>query len=203
MGIVGSGNFTKAVIAPVLNKLNAQVKYIASARGLSGSLTAQKQQIAYSTTNYQDILEDPEVDAVLITTRHNAHAKQVIEALEADKHVFVEKPLALNRDEIEQIIKAHQARKKTLTVGFNRRFSPFIQDAKKQLGEAGEPIHVVATMNAGFIPADHWTQDLKTGGGRIIGEACHLIDLITFLSGSLCQTSRHERARAKRGSRYG
>lgn len=184
LGIIGAGNFTKARIVPILNKLNADIKYIASARGLSGTLIAKKYKITHSTTDYKDMLNDPEVAAVLITTQHQAHAKQVIEALQAGKHVFVEKPLALTSVEIDQIIKVYQQQEKTITVGFNRRFSPFIQDAKKQLGNTNHPIHVVATMNAGFIPADHWTQDQQAGGGRIIGEACHLIDLITFLAGS-------------------
>mgnify|MGYP000892816568 FL=1 len=125
------------------------------------------------------------MDAVLITTRHNAHAAQVIEALNAGKHVFVEKPLALSRQEVEQIETLAMQCSKTLSVGFNRRFSPFIADAKKQLDNTNTPINVIATMNAGFIPPDSWVQDMETGGGRIIGEACHLIDLITYLTGSL------------------
>lgn len=188
IGVIGAGNFTKAVILPTLKKLNADIKYIASARGLSGTTTAKKYGIANSTTNYQDILADGEVDAVLITTRHNQHAAQVVEALHAGKHVFVEKPLAITRAELVEIIEAYRQNDSMLTVGFNRRFSPFIQDAKKQLGEGSTPINVIATMNAGFISADHWVQDMETGGGRIIGEACHLIDLITFLTGSLVES---------------
>jgi predicted dehydrogenase/threonine dehydrogenase-like Zn-dependent dehydrogenase len=185
LGIIGAGNFTKAVIAPMLSKLNANVKYIASARGLSGTIVAKKFKISNSTTDYKDILKDPEVDAVLITTQHNAHASQVAEALEAGKHVFVEKPLALTMEEIKDIETVYAKAGKTLTVGFNRRFSPFIQDAKKQLGDNQMPINVIANMNAGFIPPEVWVHDMKVGGGRIIGEACHLIDLITFLTGSL------------------
>ncbi len=185
LGVIGAGNFTKAMILPTLKKLNANIKYIASGRGLSGTTTAKKYGIANSTTDYTNILSDNEVDAVLITTRHNQHASQVMEALQAGKHVFVEKPLAINRKELTEIISAYQQNNSMLTVGFNRRFSPFIQDAKKQLGNDNTPINVIATMNAGFIPADHWVQDMETGGGRIIGEACHLIDLMTFLTGSL------------------
>lgn len=188
LGIIGAGNFTKAMIVPTLRKLNANIKYIASARGLSGTTAAKKFKIAQSTTNYQDILEDAAVDAVLITTRHNAHAKQVIEALDAEKHVFVEKPLALTYEELDKVQAAYNKNNTTLTVGFNRRFSPFIQDAKKQLGDSNTPINVIATMNAGYIPPDVWVQDMQVGGGRIIGEACHLIDLITFLTGSLVES---------------
>ncbi|MBL7783464.1 MAG: Gfo/Idh/MocA family oxidoreductase, partial [Saprospiraceae bacterium] len=136
---------------------------------------------------YQDMLEDPEVDAVLITTRHDAHARQVIEALQSGKHVFVEKPLALTAQEIDEIIAAYEQSGKTLTVGFNRRFSPFVLDARKQLGQSG-PLNMIATMNAGAIPPQHWTQDMHTGGGRIIGEACHYIDLMVALSNSLVES---------------
>jgi len=186
LGIIGAGNFTKAMIVPMLSKLNANIKYIASSRGLSSTTTAKKYGIAQSTTNYKDILADDDVESVLITTQHNAHASQVIECLKAGKHVFVEKPLALTNDEIDEIVKVYEQGNQSISVGFNRRFSPFIIDAKKQLGNTSDsPIHVVATMNAGFIPADHWVQDMEVGGGRIIGEACHLIDLITYLTDSL------------------
>jgi predicted dehydrogenase/threonine dehydrogenase-like Zn-dependent dehydrogenase len=189
LGIVGAGNFTKAMIVPMLSKLNANIKYIASSRGLSSTTTAKKYGIAQSTTNYRDILADEDVDAVLITTQHNAHASQVIECLKAGKHVFVEKPLALTNDEIDEIVEVYEKGNQSISVGFNRRFSPFIIDAKRQLGNtADSPIHVVATMNAGFIPADHWVQDMEVGGGRIIGEACHLIDLITYLTDSVVES---------------
>lgn len=189
LGIVGAGNFTKAMIVPMLSKLNANIKYIASSRGLSSTTTAKKYGIAQSTTNYKDILADDDVDAVLITTQHNAHASQVIECLKAGKHVFVEKPLALTNDEIDEIVEVYEKGNASISVGFNRRFSPFIQDMKKQLGDTSDaPIHVIATMNAGFISADHWVQDMEVGGGRIIGEACHLIDLITYLSDSTVES---------------
>jgi predicted dehydrogenase/threonine dehydrogenase-like Zn-dependent dehydrogenase len=189
LGIIGAGNFTKAMIVPMLSKLNANIKYIASSKGLSGTTTAKKYGIVQSTTNYKDILGDNEVDAVLITTQHNAHASQVIECLKAGKHVFVEKPLALTNDEIDKIVEVYQQGKNSISVGFNRRFSPFMIDAKRQLGNTQDsPIHVVATMNAGFIPADSWVQDMEVGGGRIIGEACHLIDLITYLTDSLVES---------------
>jgi predicted dehydrogenase len=188
LGIIGSGNFTKATVLPILFKLKANIKYLSSASGLSGTLMAKKYGIQFSTTNNDDILNDSEVSAVLITTRHDAHARMCIEALRARKHVFVEKPLALNQAELNEIIEVYQQSGKTLTVGFNRRFSPFAQDVKKQLGNSNTPINVIATMNAGEISANHWTQDMNIGGGRIIGEACHLIDLITYLSGSLVES---------------
>jgi predicted dehydrogenase/threonine dehydrogenase-like Zn-dependent dehydrogenase len=185
LGIIGSGNFTKATVLPVLSKLKANIKYLSSSSGLSGTLLAKKYDVQYSTTNNDDILSDSEVDAVIITTRHNAHARMCIAALQAGKHVFVEKPLALSLDEINEIIEVYEQTNKTLTVGFNRRFSPFVQDIRQKLGATNLPINVIATINAGEIPANHWTQDMNIGGGRIIGEACHFIDLITYLSGSL------------------
>ncbi len=188
LGIIGSGNFTRAVIVPVLKKLGADMKYIASAKGLSGTLTAKKYGISHSTTDYQQVLADPEVDTVLITTRHGQHSRQVMEALQAGKHVFVEKPLALTFEELEDIGAVYQKASTSLTVGFNRRFSPFAMDAKKQLGAGNSPINVIATMNAGYIPPEMWIHDMESGGGRIIGEACHLIDLITYLSGSLVES---------------
>lgn len=188
LGIIGAGNYTKAMILPHLTKLKAKIKYIASANGLSGTMAAKKNNISITTTNYKDILKDKEIDAVLITTRHNLHAEQVIEALKADKHVFVEKPLALNYEELDKIDEIYKKSNKTLTVGFNRRLSPFAQDAKKQLGDNPGTINVIATMNAGFIPQEMWVQDMEIGGGRIIGEACHLIDLITFFTGSLVES---------------
>ncbi len=184
IGIIGAGNFTGSTILPALKKANANVKYIASAKGLSGTILAKKYGVAVSTTDYQEVLRDPEVDAVIITTRHNQHAAQVIAALRAGKHVFVEKPLALNMEELGAIEEAYNEQNQSLLVGFNRRFSPFALDAKKQLGDSDAPINVIATMNAGFIPPNHWTQDMQVGGGRIIGEACHLIDLISYFTGS-------------------
>jgi predicted dehydrogenase/threonine dehydrogenase-like Zn-dependent dehydrogenase len=188
IGIIGAGNFTNATVMPALKQLKANVKYISSASGLSSTTLAKKYGIGFSTTNTKDILNDTEVDAVLITTRHNTHAQLCIEALKAKKHVFIEKPLALTFEELNQIEDAYAQSDRTINVGFNRRFSPFAKEAKQLLGNADTPINIIATMNAGFIPANSWIHDLKVGGGRIIGEACHLIDLITYFTGSLVES---------------
>ncbi|TCV10497.1 putative dehydrogenase [Sphingobacterium alimentarium] len=182
LGIIGSGNFTKMTMLPALKTTNASVKFIASRSGISGTALAQKFSINNSTTDYHEILQDSEVDLVLITTRHDQHASMVLESLSAGKNVFVEKPLALNNEELDKIIQEYERSGKTLTVGFNRRFSPHIQKIKSIVGDS--MMNVVATMNAGFIPNNVWVHDLKVGGGRIIGEACHFIDLITYLTGS-------------------
>lgn len=184
VGIIGAGNFTKMTLMPALKDCGAALKIIASAGGLTAKTLANKYGFALSTTDYKEILQDNDVDLVMITTRHNQHAIQVVEALNAGKHVFVEKPLALTINELNEIESAYSLSKQTLSVGYNRRFSPFIQKAKELLDRSNTPINMIATVNAGFIPADVWVHDLKTGGGRIIGEACHFIDLMIFLSGS-------------------
>jgi predicted dehydrogenase len=143
---------------------------------------AQKHGFSSSTTDYNEILNDKDVDLVLITTRHNLHASMAIESLNQGKNVFVEKPLALNTSELEAVIEAQNKSGKTLTVGFNRRFSPHSLKMKSLLD--GSPINVIATMNAGAIQANVWVHDMLIGGGRIIGEACHFMDLITYLTGS-------------------
>lgn len=181
MAIIGAGNFTAMTMLPALKKINASLISIASASGVTGTSLAKKYAIANSTTDYKTILADNRVDVVLITTRHNEHAKMTAECLEAGKHVFVEKPLAIDVDGLKRVIKAHDGRK-TVTVGFNRRFSPHMVQVKKLIGSA--LINVVATMNAGAIPPNVWVHDMNIGGGRIIGEACHYIDLITYLTGS-------------------
>ena len=184
LGLIGAGNFTSAMILPSLKKCSAAVKYIASAGGLSGTTLAKKFGISNSTTDYTSILKDELVDLVLVTTRHNLHAKLVAEVLEADKHVFVEKPLALNRDELNEILDVLQRKNKTITVGFNRRFAPLAVKMKSLLGKSDTPVNIIATMNAGNIPASVWVHDMEVGGGRIIGEACHFIDLCSYLTGS-------------------
>lgn len=181
IGIIGAGNFTAMTMLPALKKAEAHLISIASAKGVSATSLAQKYGIAKSASDYKQIISDTDVALVMITTRHNLHAKMVIECLENKKHVFVEKPLALNNEELDQIVQ-HYNEKSTLTVGFNRRFSPHIQKIKQLLGTAS--MNVIATMNAGNIPSNVWVHDMTVGGGRIIGEACHYIDLISFLSGS-------------------
>ncbi|MEL5894379.1 bi-domain-containing oxidoreductase [Bacteroides sp. GD17] len=184
IGIIGAGNFTSATVLPALMKAKACIKYIASAQGLSAKILAKKAGAANATSDYKEILKDESVDMVLITTRHNLHAPMVLEALKAGKHVFVEKPLCLNERQLGEIMEAYENAPKgvTLTVGFNRRFSPFAVKMKQLMGEG--PKNIVATMNAGFIPTEVWVHDLEVGGGRIIGEACHFIDLCSYLANS-------------------
>ncbi len=184
LGIIGAGNFTKMTLLPALKDTISKVKYIASSGGVNGTALAQKHNIPISTTDYNAILKDPEVKAVMITTRHNSHSKMVVEGLQAKKNVFVEKPLALNQKELDAIISS-KPDGLTVTVGFNRRFSPHIMAIKESLGKVTEPINMNLTMNAGHIPSNVWVHDLKIGGGRIIGEACHYIDLCVYMANSM------------------
>jgi predicted dehydrogenase/threonine dehydrogenase-like Zn-dependent dehydrogenase len=184
LGIIGAGNFTSSTLLPNLDKNQGNIKYIASSGGLSSTIMAKKHKIAYSTTNYKEILEDEQVDLVLVTTQHHMHANMTIEAIKTGKSVFVEKPLALNHQELDEIIELYNLNEVNITVGFNRRFAPLAKKMKKALGKATNPINIIATMNAGFVPKDVWLHDMEIGGGRIIGEACHYIDLCTYLTDS-------------------
>ncbi len=182
IGIIGSGNFTKMTMLPALKKTKANIKYIVSSGGINGTALAKKYNISQSTTDYELVLDDKDVDLIMITTRHNLHAEMVIKALNKGKHVFVEKPLALNNDELKEIEESYKNSNGSLMVGFNRRFSPHILKIKSTVADA--QMNIVATMNAGNIPANVWVHDMLIGGGRIIGEACHYLDLMVFLSGS-------------------
>jgi len=184
LGIVGAGNFTSSAILPNLKKIGADIKYIASSGGLTSTIMAKKYGISNSTSDYQEILKDTDIDLLLITTRHNMHAPMVLEAMRAGKSVFVEKPLAIKETELEEIIATYKESNVNVSVGFNRRFAPLAEKMKSLLGSNETPINIVATMNAGAIPADVWVHDMAIGGGRILGEACHYIDLCTYLSGS-------------------
>ena len=190
---IGAGNFTKMTMLPNLKGSGASFKYICSSGGLSGTTLAKKFGFSHSTTDYREALKDEEVDTVFITTRHSSHAGFVREALEAGKHVFVEKPLAINREQLDEIKEAYEKtaempQRPSLTIGFNRRFSPHTQAIKKAIGNDPGPLNIVATMNAGFIPSQVWVHDMQVGGGRIIGEACHYMDLCAYLAGSEIQS---------------
>jgi len=196
IGIIGAGNFTSSTLLPHLKKNDANILYIASNEGLSSTNLAKKFNILNSTTDYNAILNDPKIDIVLVTTRHNNHAEIVLESLKADKNIFVEKPLAINQKDLDTIIKSYKTSSNSITVGFNRRFSPFAKKMKSLLGSSNSPLNITATFNAGFIPENSWVHDIEVGGGRILGEACHFIDLCTYLTGSkvqkVCMNAMHK-----------
>ncbi|CAM0997715.1 Dehydrogenase [Rhodanobacter sp. Root179] len=188
VGFVGAGNYASRILIPAFKAAGAQLGTICTAGGVNAVIHGQKAGFATASTDVDAMLADPGINTVAVVTRHDSHARFVRQALAAGKHVFVEKPLAITRDQLEQVKVAYeqsQARgtAQHLMVGYNRRFSPQVQKMKSLLAPMREPKSFIMTMNAGAIPADHWTQDPAVGGGRIIGEACHFIDLMRFLAG--------------------
>ena len=189
VAFVGSGNYATAVLIPAFKDAGVRLSSVASSTGVSGVHAARKFGFEETTTDTSRLFDDSEIDALVITTRHNNHARFVLQGLEAGKHVFVEKPLCLTLAELDEIEIAHarlaeQGKASLVMVGFNRRFAPQVQKIKSLLIGVSGPKSFVMTVNAGAIPSDHWTQNREVGGGRIIGEACHFIDLLRFLSGS-------------------
>jgi predicted dehydrogenase/threonine dehydrogenase-like Zn-dependent dehydrogenase len=184
IGFIGAGNYASSVLVPAFAATGARLKSIASAAGVSSVHVGKKNGIEEATTDTNGLISDPDVDALVISTRHNSHAKQVCAGLKESKHIFVEKPLVLTRDELAEVSEVYNGleKKPLLMVGFNRRYAPHVIKIKQLLSSKSSPISMVMTVNAGFIPADHWVHDPASGGGRIIGEACHFVDLLRFLA---------------------
>lgn len=189
LAAIGAGNYAGRTLLPAFSKTSARLKTIASAGGVSGSHYGKKLGFEQSTTDTEAVFTDPDIDAVIIGTQHNSHAHFVLEALKAGKDVFVEKPLALTVEELDAIEMAYRDATTTgdtpmLMVGFNRRFAPLMQKLKRETMRSSQPMSIVYTCNAGAIPSDSWIQDPGRGGGRIIGEACHFIDVARHLAAS-------------------
>lgn len=189
LGFIGAGNYASRMLIPAFKKSGAQLHTIVTSGGINGVIQGEKTGFSIASTDVDAMLADPVTNTVVIVTRHNSHARFVAKTLRAGKHVFVEKPLAISEEELVDVQAAYQecvakGNTKHVMVGFNRRFSPQIVKMKQLLSPIKEPKSFIMTMNAGAIPADHWTQDLEIGGGRIIGEACHFIDLMRYLAGS-------------------
>ena len=182
VSFLGSGNYAASILIPAFKAAGAELKSIASISGVSGVHTGKKYGFLETTTHSDNLFADKAINAVIIGTRHDTHADFVVKALKAQKHVFVEKPLCLTLEELSKIESSYSS-SNILMVGFNRRFAPQIQKIKFLLENIKGPKTMIMTVNAGKIPNDHWTQDLEIGGGRIIGEACHFIDLLIFLTG--------------------
>ena len=186
VSFIGSGNYATSSLMPAFKKSGAKLINVASANGVSGMHAGRKFGFEKTTTDNDSIFQDIKTDAIVITTRHNSHADLVVKAIDSGKHVFVEKPLCLKQEELIKI-KAVYDRSKSkpiIMVGFNRRFSPQIQKIKKLLLGTSGPKSFIFNINAGHIDEDHWTQDNDVGGGRVVGEACHFIDLLRFLADS-------------------
>ena len=195
LGLLGAGNFAVSTLLPAIKRVGG-VEMIAgsAAKGSHARHAAEKFGFSSCTTDEQEILNDPSINTVVIATRHHLHARQVIAALRYGKHVFCEKPLCLNEEELGQIVAAVTDRASDsgtgkshaphLMVGFNRRFAPLAVRMKSFLQEVSEPLAIHYRVNAGFLPADHWLNDPQQGGGRILGEVCHFVDFLCFLTNS-------------------
>ena len=188
IGLVGSGNYATAVLIPAFKTAGARLRTVASSAGVSGLHAGRKYGFEQTTTDSDSIFADASVNALVVATRHDNHASMVVKALRAGKNIFVEKPIALTESELEEIETAHadaaaKGKAPLVMVGFNRRFAPQVAKMKSLLAGARGPKAFVMTVNAGAIPAEHWTQDREVGGGRIVGEGCHFIDLLRFLAG--------------------
>ena len=186
ISFIGSGNYATSSLIPAFKNSGAKLINGASANGVSGMHTGRKFGFDKTTTDNDSIFNDPNTDAIVITTRHNSHADFVIKAIVSGKHVFVEKPLCLKLEELNEIeaVYDRSESKPIIMVGFNRRFSPQILRIKKLLLGTSGPKSFIFNINAGHIDEDHWTQDYDIGGGRVVGEACHFIDLLRFLADS-------------------
>jgi len=189
VALLGAGSFATKVLLPAVIAAGGEVATVVSSGGTSASLAASRFGASRASTDPADALDDPSVDTVVIATRHDSHARYVEQALRAGKNVFVEKPLAITHAELGALDRcvaelAAEGRLPLLGIGFNRRFAPTTLRMSELLASQDGPRALTLTMNAGPVPTGHWSQDLDAGGGRIVGEACHLIDLARFLVGA-------------------
>lgn len=183
IGVIGAGSFARAVLLPALRATGADLVTVASRQGGSATYAARKFGFRSASSDVRAILEDGGINTVFVLTRHDSHARFASEALRAGKHVFVEKPLALDSDELAMVSEAHRGARRHLMVGFNRRFAPLAGKVRAVMRTRSGPACLVMTVNAGVLPPDHWLNDPREGGGRIVGEAVHWIDLLTSLVG--------------------
>ncbi len=198
VGVIGAGNYASRVLIPAFAEAGAVLHTVVTSRGTSGAIVARKHGFERAGTDPEAIFSDPDIDTVVIATRHDTHAPYVLRALEAGKHVFVEKPLALREDDVDRIAQALEAGPSLLCVGFNRRFAPLTLEAARALEGRSGPLAVGIMVNAGRLPDSHWTKDPEVGGGRLVGEGCHFLDLARHFVGS--PISRVQVCSATRGN---
>lgn len=185
---IGAGNYASSVLLPAFHKSKVSFRTLACVGGVSGVHIGKKFKFSSATTDTKEVFSDTAISTVVIATRHDSHADFVIDALTANKHVFVEKPLAMSLEQLVRIERAYTSSTNSiLMVGFNRRFAPQILKIKSLLDPIHEPKEFIMTINAGSIPSSHWAHDVMEGGGRILGEACHFIDLLRFLAGRVIE----------------
>jgi predicted dehydrogenase/threonine dehydrogenase-like Zn-dependent dehydrogenase len=190
VSMIGAGNYASAVLIPAFQASGARLRTLASAGGVSSVHSGRKFGFEQATTDTDALIDDPQANVVVVATRHDSHARLALAAQAAGKHVFVEKPLCLTQEELEEIAVAFsEAGSPTLMVGFNRRFAPHVQRMKALLAATPGPKAFTMTVNAGVVPATHWTQDRQVGGGRLVGEGCHFIDLLRFLANAAITSS--------------
>ena len=184
LAFIGAGSYAQGSLLPNLPDDPLIVrKGVMSNTGTTSKRVAERYNFEFCTSDENDVLQNKDINAIFIATRHDSHAEYVIKGLKNKKNIYVEKPLCLNIDELQQIKQLCSAKNKSVMIGFNRRFSPHAVMAKQKLGDA--KMSMIYRINAGNIPADSWIQDMQIGGGRIVGEICHFVDLMTYLCGSL------------------
>src|SRR6185437_12582733 len=186
LGVLGAGNFARGVLIPAMKRCaGTEFVGICAGSGVSAKSAAEKFGFEFCTTGEEQIFSDQSINTIVIATRHHLHAAQIISALESGKHVFCEKPLCLSVEELTAVQAAYERSENCrLMVGFNRRFAPFARRMKSFLAETGGPFSMMYRVNAGPLPAKHWINDPEEGGGRVLGEMCHFVDLLSFLCGS-------------------
>ncbi len=186
LGVLGAGLYAGAVFLPILDKDKTSEKIaLCSAKGLNARHFAKKFHYRYACTDEEQLLSDEAINTVVLLTPHKDHPRQVISALRAKKHVYCEKPLSINEASLNMVADEMSRAETKLMVGFNRRFSPMIQQIKQFFGNHSEPVHIYYRVNAGYLPLNHWLHDPSIGGGRIIGEACHFIDILFYLADTI------------------
>ncbi|HEX3251892.1 MAG TPA: bi-domain-containing oxidoreductase [Pyrinomonadaceae bacterium] len=184
LGVIGAGGYVPAMLLPHFKTEGVELRSIATASGISAHDVGKRFGFTYAVSSADEVLDDPEVNLIVVGTRHDLHAELARKALEQNKDVFVEKPLALNDEQLDAVLDAAGNSSARLMVGFNRRFSPLAQRAKEFFDGRDTPLSMLYRVNAGRIPREHWTQNAEEGGGRIVGEVCHFIDLMQFLTGA-------------------
>ncbi|HEX5410076.1 MAG TPA: Gfo/Idh/MocA family oxidoreductase, partial [Gemmatimonadaceae bacterium] len=199
VAVIGAGNFAVRTLLPALRASGAWLHTIASSSGASGAIAGGKYGFEHVTTDLDTIFANDEISTVFVLTRHDTHASLALRALRAGKNVFVEKPLALHCEELDEIAGEVERSRRLLMVGFNRRFAPLTGELRTRLSGRAGPLALVITVNAGVIPSDHWTRDAEQGGGRIVGEGCHFIDLARCLTGSSITDIQVTSARDRQG----
>jgi len=184
LGVIGAGGYVPAMLLPHFKTERVEFRSIATATGVTAHDVGKRFGFAYAMSSAEEVLDDASVNLVVIGTRNNTHAELARGGLERNKHVFCEKPLALNDEQLESVLEAARSSQGKLMVGFNRRFAPLTQRAKEFFNNVDAPLSILYRVNAGRIPNEHWMQNAEEGGGRIIGEVCHFIDLIQYLVGA-------------------